>query len=194
MNYTNLIEEIVGKKLAEDFLQAFPFCTDILNASAKDIAKIPGIGIKKAETIKKCMALGIMTIETKRSVGQRLVSPSHVYNMMEPLLRHAVQEEFWVLFVNTKAEVIRKFLAGKGTANACIVSARDIAREGIMCGAVSCIVVHNHPSGNPDPSVQDIDVTDRLKKCLEVMDITLLDHVIIGDGRFISLQERGVIR
>lgn len=103
------------------------------------------------------------------------------------------QEHFVVLYLNSKNEIIHQQTVFVGSLNCSIVHPREIFREGVKRSAASIICAHNHPSGNTNPSPEDIDVTRRLINAGEIMGIECLDHVIIGDHQFISLKEKGYI-
>jgi DNA repair protein RadC len=112
------------------------------------------------------------------------------------LLREVVdakQEEFWTLFVNAKNEVIGKRLVHVGTLTMAPVGPREVFREAVRHGAAAVIVAHNHPSGDPTPSPEDILVTETLRQAGDVLDIPLLDHLIIGHGHFTSMKRKGYL-
>ena len=108
-------------------------------------------------------------------------------------MRHLEQEEIRVMFLNTKQNLIRDLLVSKGTVNASVVTPREILIEGLRCLAVSMILVHNHPSGDPSPSESDILLTRRVQEAGNVIGISLLDHIIIGDKRFLSFRQQQII-
>jgi DNA repair protein RadC len=102
-----------------------------------------------------------------------------------------LQEHFVVLFLNVKNQIIHKQTIFIGSLNASIVHPREIFREAVKRSAASLVCAHNHPSGNPAPSPEDIEVTKRIQEAGYIIGIELLDHVIIGDHQFISLKEKG---
>ena len=108
-------------------------------------------------------------------------------------MRHLEQEEIRVMFLNTQQNLIRDLLVSKGTVNASVVTPREILIEGLRCLAVSMILVHNHPSGDPSPSESDILLTRRVQEAGNVIGISLLDHIIIGDKRFLSFRQQQII-
>ena len=97
------------------------------------------------------------------------------------------------MFLNNKGALIRDLVLTKGTVNQTILSPREVFIEAFRYQAVKIILIHNHPSGDPTPSAEDVAVTRKIQKAGELTAIPLLDHIIIGDGRFISLKERGYI-
>ena len=108
-------------------------------------------------------------------------------------MRHLEQEQVRAMFFDTKQKLIRDVTLAKGTVNASVISPREIFIEGLRCGAVSLILVHNHPSGDPSPSREDELLTRRVEEAGKIIGISLLDHVIIGDTTYISLRERGIL-
>jgi DNA repair protein RadC len=107
-------------------------------------------------------------------------------------LRHAAREFFKALLLDSKNQVLRIATVSVGSLNESIVHPRELYREAIRHSAAAVIVVHNHPSGDPTPSAEDIEVTVRLRDAGRVVGIDLLDHLVIGDGRWVSLKERGL--
>ena len=108
-------------------------------------------------------------------------------------LRHLEQEEIHVMFLNTKQNLLRDFLVSKGTVNASVITPREILIEGLRSLAVSMILVHNHPSGDPSPSESDLLLTRRVKEAGDVIGISLLDHIIIGDKRYLSFRQQQIM-
>lgn len=126
--------------------------------------------------------------------------PRTVYRLMRKKLRDRQREHFYALMLNNKNCLIRIELVSIGSLNASIVHPREILANVFPCercgrpAAASVILVHNHPSGDPEPSKEDIEFTQRLAKCCELMGVPLTDHVVIGDGVYTSLKETGVIQ
>ena len=109
-------------------------------------------------------------------------------------MRHQKRESMKLLLLNTKSRLIGESDISKGTVNASIVSPRELFVEALQKNAVYIILLHNHPSGDPSPSREDILVTQRIHDAGEMIGIELLDHIIIGDNRYVSLREEGVIQ
>ncbi|WJP96768.1 JAB domain-containing protein [Macrococcus bovicus] len=121
----------------------------------------------------------------------KIKSPQCAYEIMAPILKGKQQEEFHVLCLNTKNLVIHKEMVFKGSLNASIVHPREVFKIAVTHSAANIIVCHNHPSGDPTPSQEDIEATQRLAQCGQLFGIELLDHIIVGDNSFISLKEKG---
>lgn len=118
-------------------------------------------------------------------------APKDVYQLMRPRVKDADREHFFALFLNTKNVVVSVELVSIGSLNASIVHPREILKPAIAVSAASIILVHNHPTGDPTPSREDIEFTRRFAKCGDLIGIELLDHIVIGNGHFHSLKEHG---
>ena len=118
-------------------------------------------------------------------------TPEDVFAIMGPEYETAAVETAMMLALDTKNKVIGVFTISTGSLNASIICTRDVFQRAILVNAASVILVHNHPSGDPTPSPEDVALTKKLVEAGRVMDITVLDHVIVGEGRFVSLRERG---
>jgi DNA repair protein RadC len=125
--------------------------------------------------------------------GQRLRGPADVHGLLGVRLRHLPQEEFHVLLLDARHRLLRASLVTRGTADTSLVHAREVFREAVREGASGVILVHNHPSGDPRPSPEDRTVTQQLCRAGSVVGIPILDHVIVGDGRFVSMAEEGLL-
>jgi DNA repair protein RadC len=125
-----------------------------------------------------------------------VISPMDCHKVMNEVfdLKHATQEKFVMLALSTKNEVIGAFEVFIGSINASIVHPRELFQRLLLVNASSFVVGHNHPSGDPRPSKEDISVTERIKEAGNIMGIELLDHIIIGDTKYLSFREEGYIK
>lgn len=151
-----------------------------------------GIGKKSAERIVAACGLIGHYIKSKNEDSIIVRSPEDAANVFQDL-KYKNQEQFEVAFLNTKNKVISRKTIFKGSLNASIVHPREIFREAVKLSAASIVCAHQHPSGDPTPSREDIEVTKRLVECGKMMGIELLDHIVIGDPKYISLKEKGYI-
>ena len=119
-------------------------------------------------------------------------SPLDVFNLLSAEMAFLVQEHLKVLLLNTKNEVLATHEIYKGSVNSAVIRVAEVLRPAIRENCPNIIIAHNHPSGDPTPSPEDIMVTRQIRTCAEMMDIELLDHVVIGNQRFVSLKERGL--
>lgn len=127
------------------------------------------------------------------NINNHIRTPEDVMDILSAEYETAVVETAQMLALDTKNKIIGVFTISTGSLNASIIHPRDIFQRAILSNAASVILAHNHPSGDPTPSPEDIELTGKLVEAGKVMDIAILDHVIIGDGRFVSLKERGVM-
>jgi DNA repair protein RadC len=139
---------------------------------------------------------GIYTVSTVRRRKRRMLPtpikrPQDVYNLVKPLVADADQEHFYCLYLNTRNRLLAVELISVGSLNASIVHPREVFRPALMLAAGSLIVAHNHPSGETDPSEDDLAITRRLREVGEVLGITMLDHIIVANGSWTSLKEEG---
>lgn len=160
----------------------------------KDLTDIPGIGADKAVTICAAIELGrrLAGRFRKRELPD-FNAPDRVASYFMEMLRHESQEHLYACYVNTKNRLMGKKEIGRGNMNAAPADIKEILRWAIRLKARGIILVHNHPSGFPDPSVSDIQLTKKVARACAFMDFDLLDHIIIGDGVFASLQEKGLM-
>ena len=158
-----------------------------------DLKRINGIGKVKALQIKALMELS-MRIATK-SAKQKLDfnNPDTIASYYMEQLRHSSKECIVLVMLNSACQMIKDTVLTVGTVNASLYSSREIFLEAIKNGAVNIILIHNHPSGKPSPSVNDLSATKKIKKAGKLVDIELLDHIIIGDRTYYSFKQDGVL-
>lgn len=151
-----------------------------------------GIGPVRAVMVAAALELGRRSMQESNSINDSpLTSPELVVQLMLPVLRNLQHEECWVLFLNSKNRLIGKEIISTGSLESTVMDTRKVLRRAIEKQSRHVIMVHNHPGGSPEPSEADIRQTDILRKALSAVEITLLDHVIIGDHKFYSFsQER----
>ena len=166
----------------------------IIHMVPQEIASIHGIGLAKAATIIAAVELGRRLSTRAAEKLEKIGSPDDVAHCVMPLLRFEQREHFLVLLLDTRNRVIAMPTISIGGLSASIAEPREIFREAIQRSAASIILVHNHPSGDPEPSAEDIFLTKRMMKAGKLMGIPVLDHVIIGDDKFISLKDEGMVK
>lgn len=165
----------------------------IWNLSPKEFSRIKGIGTVKAITVIAALELGMRLAEEPSKQRFVIRSPKDVADYVMPRLRYEKKEHFMVMLLNTKNHVLATPIISIGSLNASIVHPREVFREAIRYSAASVILIHNHPSGDPTPSQEDKLVTSKLVQAGTLMDIAVLDHIIIGDSKYISIKEEGMI-
>lgn len=164
----------------------------LLASSVTELCRVEGIGPAKATRILAALDLGRRAVEEERIGRERVRSAADVNRIMHLAMRDLLHEEFHVLLLNTQNEVLRKLQVTRGTLDASLVHPREVFRAAISEAAASVILVHNHPSGDPTPSGEDRAVTRQLRTAGTVVGIDVLDHVIIGEGRYVSFAEAGL--
>lgn len=162
--------------------------------SVEELRKIKGIGRVKAVQIKAVMELSKrISASIKNNNKVTIKSPADVGMLLMEEMRHLKKEVFKVILLNTKNHVIKYLNVSVGSLNASIVHPREVFSEAVRAGCSGMLLVHNHPSGDPEPSREDIETTHRLVNAGSILGIKVLDHIIIGDGRYISLREQGLM-
>lgn len=159
-----------------------------------DLCAIHGIGIDKAITLGAAVELGrrIARQRVKQSAPD-FSSPKAIADYVMEDMRVLPQEQFAAAYLSTKNQLIAWQTLSIGTLNASLAKAREVFRLALRYNAAAVILLHNHPSGDPEPSREDIAVTQHIARAGDIMEIPVLDHIIIGDGIFVSLCERGYI-
>ncbi len=159
----------------------------------EELQKFKGIGLAKAVQIKAALELGKRMVLSIRPEGISLSSPREVADFLMEEMRFYKKEYFRIILLNTKNQLISLEDISVGSLNASIVHPREIFHYPIKKSAAAIILVHNHPSGDPTPSREDLDVTGRLVEAGEILGIKVLDHIIVGEGRHLSFKEKGLI-
>ncbi len=177
--------------LANRMLSFFDKIQDLRDATIEELMSVKGIGKAKAVQILASVEIGKRLYRKNSLERYTIRSPEDAAAYLMTDMTALNQEHFVVLFLNVKNEVLHKQTIFIGSLNSSIVHPRDIFREAVKRSAASIVVSHNHPSGNPAPSPEDIEVTKRLTEAGSIIGIEVLDHVIIGDHKFISLKEKG---
>lgn len=159
----------------------------------EQLLSLRGIGQVKAVQILCLSELSRRLAKARFHDGPDLSSAGSVAAYFMEDMRHLPQEVLKIVYVNTRMHMIGSSDISRGTINASIISPRELFREALKKNAVSIILLHNHPSGDPAPSREDISVTKRVKEAGFLIGIELLDHIVIGDRKYVSLQESGLM-
>lgn len=153
--------------------------------SFRRLVSLPGMGPASASRLLAALELGRRTAAHRGgAVAPRIRGPEDVFRRMAPQLRDLDQEEFHTLLLNTQHAVIREVLVTRGILDASLIHPREVFRPAIEAGAAALILVHNHPSGDPTPSAEDVAVTRQLEAAGRTLGIPVLDHVIVGNGHW----------
>jgi DNA repair protein RadC len=183
--------------LAGDLLLHFsepgggPALRRLMAASPTELRRVPGIGPAKATKIQAALELGGRAASEARPERERVRCAQDVYERLRPLMRDLPHEEFHVLLLNTQNQIVRQLPVTRGTLDASLVHPREVFRPAVVEAAASVILAHNHPSGDPTPSAEDRAVTRQLRAAGALIGIEVLDHVVVGEGRYVSFAELG---
>ena len=165
----------------------------LLTAPATALKETRGIGPVRSATLKAIPELARRYFEASLVVGEPLKSPADTERYLQAKLRDLPHELFCCLYLDNRHRVLKFDELFRGTIDGTSVYPREVVKEALACNAAAVIVAHNHPSGVAEPSQADERITTRLKAALELVDIRLLDHLVVGDGRCTSLASRGLV-
>lgn len=163
------------------------------NLSIEQLKGVKGIGRVKAIQIKATLELSKRIATSDGIVHHIIKSAYDVSNLIMEEMRYLKKEMFKALLLDTKNQIIKIVDVSVGSLNSSIVHPREVFSEAIKCGCNSIIFVHNHPSGDPTPSTEDIQTTQRLENAGNILGIKVLDHIVVGDGRYVSFKDKGII-
>lgn len=180
-------------QLADELFRELGGLSGIATATLEELACVSGVGRVKAIEVKAAVELGKRLSATSEDVKPVIRSPDDVAKLMMADLRYETREHLYALILDTRNQVRHRRLISTGTLTESLVHPREVFREAIRFSAASLVLVHNHPSGDPEPSPADIATTKRLLEGGKLLGVELLDHVIVGDGRWCSLKQRGLM-
>ena len=188
---SKILKQIVREESYRYISENYASTKDLLYSPLPELERIPGIGKTKAKHLKAIIDLS-KDLLLPDGNEYYIKQPSDAYDYLR-FMALQPEENLMVLSLNTKNRVIHSEICSKGSLNSSIVHPREIFVSAIKNRAASIIIGHNHPSQDPTPSNEDVNITNRLKECGKIIGIELLDHIIIGNGSFTSLKEKGVL-
>lgn len=177
--------------LANALLAAHGGLHGLTRSTCDDLMRVAGIGRARAAQIVGAIELGRRTLAHAPSERLRLNAPRDVAAYLMPRFGSRGVEQFGIVLLDSKHRVIRTTVLAVGTLNSSIVEPRDVFREATIGGAAAIVIFHSHPSGDPTPSPEDVDLTRRLAAAGVLMGIDVVDHVVLGDLRYVSFKETG---
>jgi DNA repair protein RadC len=180
-------------ELSGEILDQFGGFRGLHAASFDELCAMKGLGPAKAAQIKAAIELGYRLQQESEGPRPKFSKPEDIYNFMHHHLERISQEELWVLAVNTRNQLIRQQQLYKGTINHSSARMAEIMEIPIRLHSAAIIVVHNHPSGDPEPSKEDIRFTEALVRAGQLLDINILDHIIVGKNTFRSIRRMGQV-
>lgn len=184
---------VSGQKVARGLMRRFGGLRALLHASDADILACHGVGRARLAALKALPELARRYFNESLPVGQAIRSPSDTEAFLKARMQHLDHELFCCLYLDNRHRVLRFDELFRGTIDGTSVYPREVVKEALSVNAAAVILAHNHPSGVAEPSQADERITKRLKSALDLVDIRLLDHLIIGDGEATSLARRGLI-
>lgn len=186
----DILKNIIREESLDYLLKNYPTTRLLLNASESELTKAPGVGSKKAKELKSIFELSMLLLEPEASEPIYIRNPLDVYNLLK-IMTFYEEERCVAILLDTKNKVISQTLVSQGSLNSSILHPREVFAPAVRQKAESIILCHNHPSGDPTPSQEDISISKRLVESGKILGIDLVDSVIIGSGSYISLKERG---
>ena len=165
----------------------------LYHLSCGELRQIAGIGTVKSVQLSCIGDLAKRLSRSRMTKEQAFLTPAGVAAYFMEEMRHKEKEELRAAFLDTKGNLLKEVTLSVGTVNEALISPREIFMDALRYQAVGMILLHNHPSGDPEPSEEDIQVTRRIIEGGKLLGISLLDHIVIGDNCYISLKERGII-
>jgi DNA repair protein RadC len=178
---------------ARQLLSRFGGFKGIDEAGANELSSVKGIGPAKIAQIKACLEIARRLGNHRWQAGQALRSSEDVFRHFRDSLEKEKREMFYVVLLNNKNKKIRDVKISEGSLTASLVHPREVYNPVIRESAAAVIFVHNHPSGDPAPSQEDIEITRRLKEVGDVMGVRVLDHVVVGYDRYFSFSDKGLL-
>jgi DNA repair protein RadC len=177
-------------ELANDVLAIVGGLHGLARASLDELRRIPGIGEARAAQLLAAVEAGRRTLVRSRRERPQITHPRNAAELLIPQFGSQPVEHFGVLLLDTKHRVLRTSVVSVGSVDASVVHPREVFRAAATVGAAAIVLFHNHPSGDPTPSTDDVVLTQRLVRAGDLMGIHVLDHVIVAEGRYHSMREQ----
>jgi DNA repair protein RadC len=179
---------------SQKLISRFGDLKGVANASLEELTQIRGIGPAKAAQIKGALELSKRLESDGGEKPKRLLrSPADVAAVMRSKLKGKKKEHFWVICLDTRNRLVNSKQVSIGSLDTSIVHPREVFKEAVSSSAASVIFVHNHPSGDPEPSKEDVELTKRLVQAGQIIGIEVLDHIIVCDSSYLSLKASNLL-
>lgn len=179
--------------LADELLVTFGGLRGLIDTHPVEISRVAGIGKAKAGVLVSALALGKRVAKMEARSKKIISNPIEAASIFMAEMRFLTKEHFRSLVLDTKNQVLADELVSIGTLNSSLVHPREVFRPAILRSGAAVILGHNHPSGVPTPSAEDISLTKRLAESGKLLGIQVLDHLVVGDNTFVSLREKGIL-
>ncbi len=178
-------------QLAQEILSHFGSLIALADATVEELCQIQGIGPAKALQLKACLSLAARLARTESPQPYRIETPLHAYHLVKEELEKLKQETLIVILLDSKGGLIATQQVALGTLSQTLIHPREVFYPAIRHKAAALVLAHNHPSGDPTPSMQDFKTTEQLVEAGRLIGIPVQDHLVIGKGCYVSLKERG---
>lgn len=186
------LRESHSSPVVDELSNQFSNLRELAEATMVELTQIKGLGPVKAKSLLASIELARRLYTTSQDMSKQIKGPQDVADLVMGEMQHLDREHFKALLLNTKNRVIRIETISIGTLNSSSVHPRELFKNAVLYSAAAIILVHNHPSGDPTPSDQDIEITERLVEAGKLLGIEVLDHVIIGNS-FASMKQTGLL-
>jgi DNA repair protein RadC len=177
--------------VANELLASHGGVHGLVRSAPDDFVRVAGVGLAKAAQLVAALELGRRTLAHAPRARVQLRTPRDAAAYLLPAFGSRPTEQFGVVLLDAKHRVVRTAIVAAGTLNTTVVQPRDVFREAMLGAAAAVVVFHNHPSGDPTPSPDDVELTRRLAAAGALMGIDLVDHIVLGDVRYCSFKEMG---
>jgi len=174
-----------------DILERFGGVAGLAQCGVEELCAVPGVGVAKAAQLKAAIELGKRALAGPLTKGAKITSSRDLFTHYHPTLRDLRHEVFKVVLLDAKHAIMRDATVSEGSLTLSIVHPREVFTLAVKESAAAVIFLHNHPSGDPTPSQEDRVLTARLVSAGEVLGIRVLDHLVVGDGRYVSFADQG---
>jgi DNA repair protein RadC len=196
-----LVQIIVGSgvkgipidKLSEEIINKCLYKIDIVGLQAQELLQIKGLGKAKVAVILASIELGLRLVSFKKDPKTYIKTPKDVFDLLKIKYINKTQETLYLLSLDSRNGLVAIDQIGIGSISSIHISPREILAMALKRSAVSIIISHNHPSGDPTPSQEDLDVTEKIIEACSYMDICFIDHVVVGEGEYSSIKASGLI-
>lgn len=179
--------------IARDLLERFGDLRGALDAPVDGLMQVPGLGLARAVRVHAALHAGHRAARPRAVYSAPLASPQDIWDVLAPMMAGLLVEELHALYLDRRARLLNHRVLTRGSADGTVIDPRQVFRPAVQMGVASVIVAHNHPSGDPTPSTQDITATRRLVAAGRLIGIELVDHLIVGHESWVSLRAEGLL-
>ncbi len=180
-------------EVAQNIIYRIEKISNLKYLTLTELIAIKGIGKTKAITLLASIELGVRILRNENEI-KVYATPRQVFDYLYPKVKLLNKECLYALYLNTKGALIKEVLITQGTINSSLVDGKDIFKWALKLSATAIILVHNHPSGDPTPSIQDLKATEKIVQMAKMMDVIILDHIIIGDDYYSMKEESKIFK